>query len=510
METVTRIQVIKAGACSAQDISGCLPIARFVTLLLSALSFTACTVGPDYVKPETPQPTGYMYEDPTGQSVPMEAAWWRAYDDAQLDALVATATADSPNLAAALARVDRAAAAVGIARADLFPQVDFFTSGVRERTSGNTGNTNNSGGTRNRLSSSLGLEWEIDIWGRVRRLSDSALAEAQAEADAFVYAQTLLQTSVAESYFRIRVIDRSIGILERTIRGRYELMQLADLRMRSGLGDDLELAQSRTEWATAAAELEAYRRQRAVAQNALAVLVGTLPEGFIIQPDPDWEIFLPRSPTVIPSELLERRPDISEAEQLVKAASERIGARTAEYFPSIRINGDVGFAASDASNWFTRSSLFGSFGPAIELPLLTGDRTKSRVEQAKADFRELTALYKQQVLDAFRQVEDALAGLQFLSREIDRQGIAARAANNAAVLARQRFDSGLVSYLEVVDTERIALTTNLRLSQLEGEILTSQLALIRSLGGGWQGPGQGLDFQDTYDMAEDTTDQTSL
>ncbi len=470
---------------------------------LSAFSFllTSCTVGPDYEKPETPTPANYTYEDPAKASVPMTSGWWLAYEDPHLDLLIAKATVDSPTLAAALARVDRAAATVGVTRAELFPQVDYFASAARERTSGNTGSAFRNAGTRNNFSTSLGLAWEVDLWGRVRRLTESALAEAQAEADAYAYALVLLQTGVSEAYFRIRVLDRSIGILEKTIVGRFELLQLAQVRQQSGLGDDLELAQARTEWATASAELQAYRRERAVSQNALAVLVGVLPEGFVIEPDAEWTPFLPLSPTVVPSQLLERRPDISQAELLVKAASELIGARTAEYFPRLQITGDVGFASSDVSNWFTRSSLFGALGPSIELPVFTAGRIKSQVEQAKAEFRELSALYKQQVLDAFRQVEDALSGLDYLSREIDSQGIAAKAANDAARLARQRFDSGLVSYLEVVDTERIALSTNLRLNQIQGEILAEQLALIRSLGGGWQSAPQ-MTAEEASDLAE--------
>lgn len=458
------------------------------SLLLAACAciLVACSVGPDYAPPEVDTPIAYRSEYKPDDAVPMQPEWWRDYNDPQLDALIERAMANSPNLAAALARVDRAAAAVGIARSELFPQADFFTEAVRERNSGNTGGFFTSPDSRSRLQSAMGLEWEVDIWGRVRRLSEAALAEAQAQADAYAFASLIVQTSVAETYFRIRILDRSIEILEATVAGRYELLELAQVRQASGLGDDLELAQARTEWASAAAELEAFRRNRLTSQNALAVIVGSLPESFDITPDPDWVASMPASPSVVPSMLLERRPDIAEAERLVAAASELIGARQAEYFPRLQITGDVGFAANDASNWFTRNALFGSIGPSIEVPLFTGGRIKSRVAQAEAEYRELLELYREQVLDAFRQVEDSLASLHYLQLEVDKQNIAASAANTAASLAQQRYESGLVNYLEVVDTERIALATNLRLNQIEGEILNSQLALIRSLGGGWK------------------------
>lgn len=446
----------------------------------------SCTVGPDYEKPLETTPPSYRYGEAVESGETISPEWWLAYNDPRLNELIDQAMTQSPTLAAALARVDRAAATIGVARSELFPQVDFFASAARERVSGNTGGFFSSPDSRDEFSTSLGLAWEIDMWGRVSRLTDAAVAETEAEVDAYAYALVLLQTNVAEAYFRVLVIDRSIGILEKTVAGRYELLELAEIRQRSGLGDDLELAQARTEWATAVAELEAFRRERAISENALAVLTGTFPDNLTIAPEPDWEPSIPASPIVVPSELLERRPDIAEAERLVAAASEIIGARMAEYYPRIQINGDVGFAASDASNWFTRNALFGSLGPSIELPLLTGDLTKSRVEQAKAEYREILSLYREQVLEAFRGVEDALASLLYLKREIASQTIAAEAADTAARFARQRFESGLVNYLEVIDTERIALTSNLRLNQIRGEQIAAQLELIRNLGGGWQ------------------------
>ncbi|WOO39759.1 efflux transporter outer membrane subunit [Rubellicoccus peritrichatus] len=461
--------------------------------LLCLTLLTSCTVGPDYEKPVETPPVNYRYGEAADSSELVSPEWWLAYSDVRLNELIDQAMAQSPTLAAALARVDRAAATIGVARSELFPQVDFFTSAARDRVSGNTGGFFSSPNSRNEYSTSLGLAWEIDMWGRVRRLTDAAVAETEAEVDAYAYALVLLQSNVAEAYFRVLVIDRSIGILEKTVAGRLELLELAEIRQRSGLGDDLELAQARTEWATAVAELEAFRRERAISENALAVLTGNFPDNLTITPNLEWEPSIPASPIVVPSDLLERRPDIAEAERLVAAASEIIGARIAEYYPRIQINGNVGFAASDASSWFTRNALFGSLGPSLELPLLTGDLTKSRVEQAKAEYSEILSLYREQVLEAFRGVEDALASLLFLKREIASQSIAAEAADTAARLARQRFESGLVNYLEVIDTERISLTTNLRLNQIRGEQIAAQLELIRNLGGGWKSDDIGED-----------------
>lgn len=452
---------------------------------LAALLLGGCMVGPDYEKPNPQAPSELRYEN---NVLPDElsANWWTAYNDPQLTAIIEQATRHNPDVSAALARVDRAAASVGVARSDLFPQVDFFTEASRVRQSGNLTNPGGPATTRNRFESALGLAWELDVWGRVRRITNSALAEAQAAADAYGYAIVLVQTFTAEQYFQIRTLDERISILEKTVVGRKESLDLVEVRRQSGLADDLEYYQARTEWSVARSGLEGFRRRRALAENALAILTGAYPSEFSLPVDPDWHAMLPISPSAVPSQLLERRPDLAQAENLVKAASELIGARIAEYFPRIQITGDVGFAASDASNWFTRSSLFGSLGPSVSVPVFTAGRIASQVDEAKADYRELLQLYKGQVLTAFQEVEDALAALQFLQVQVAAQQDAADSARAAADLALRRYENGLVNYLEVVDTERTALNNALALVELENELFAQQLALIRALGGGWR------------------------
>ncbi|QYY36406.1 efflux transporter outer membrane subunit [Ruficoccus sp. ZRK36] len=454
---------------------------------LVALGVGGCMVGPDYERPDLETPAELRYEDKATQER-MSAQWWAAYDDPELTALIETATEANPDIGAALARVDRAAASVGVARSELFPQVDFFTEAVRQRSSGNQTQPYGDASTRNNFSSALGLAWELDVWGRVRRLSASALAEAQAQADAYGYAVVLVQTMVGQQYFEIRTLDQRIEFLERTVKGRRESLDLVEVRRSSGLADDLEFFQARTEWSIARSELEGFRRRRALAENALAILLGAYPSDFSVSADPDWVPYLPPSPGAVPSTLLERRPDLAQAENLVRAASERIGARTAEYFPRIMITGDVGFSAADAGNWFTRSSLFGSLGPSVSMPVFNAGRVASQVDEAKAEYRELLEFYRGQVLTAFREVEDALAALETLRHQIAAQRDAATDARSAADLAQQRYENGLVNYLEVVDTERTALNNALILAELENALYARQLDLIRALGGGWTRP----------------------
>ncbi|MGE9293296.1 MAG: efflux transporter outer membrane subunit, partial [Puniceicoccales bacterium] len=302
---------------------------------LVALGVGGCMVGPDYERPDLETPAELRYEDKATQER-MSAQWWTAYDDPELTALIETATEANPDIGAALARVDRAAASVGVARSELFPQVDFFTEAVRQRSSGNQTQPYGDASTRNNFSSALGLAWELDVWGRVRRLSASALAEAQAQADAYGYAVVLVQTMVGQQYFEIRTLDQRIEFLERTVAGRKESLDLVEVRRSSGLADDLEFYQARTEWSIARSELEGFRRRRALAENALAILLGAYPSDFSLPADPDWVPYLPPSPSAVPSTLLERRPDLAQAENLVRVASERIGARVAEYFPRIQ------------------------------------------------------------------------------------------------------------------------------------------------------------------------------
>ncbi|MBC2595182.1 efflux transporter outer membrane subunit [Ruficoccus amylovorans] len=452
--------------------------------VLLALGVGGCMVGPDYERPDLETPAQLRYED-SAEGEMLTAQWWTAYDDPELTALIETATEANPDIGAALARVDRAAASVGVARSELFPQVDFFTEAMRQRSSGNQTRPYGDASTRNNFASALGLAWELDVWGRVRRLSASAMAEAQAQADAYGYAIVLVQTLVAQQYFEIRTLDQRIEFLEKTVAGRKRSLDLVEVRRNSGLADDLEFYQASTEWSIARSELEGFRRRRALAQNALAILMGTYPSDFALAPDPGWVPYLPPAPPAVASTLLERRPDLAQAESVVRAASERIGARVAEYFPRIQITGDVGFAAADAGNWFTRSSLFGSLGPSVSMPVFNAGRISSQVDEARAEYRELLELYRGQVLTAFKEVEDALAALRTLHIQIEAQQDAASAARSAAEVAQQRYETGLVNYLEVVDTERTALNNALLLAELENSLYARQLDLIRALGGGW-------------------------
>jgi len=456
---------------------------------ISILSFGGCAVGPQRSVPEITPPAGFKNEIaqgvPTAGTLP-DVRWWRVYGDGVLDVLVERAMAESPDVTAAFARVERSAAIAGLAQSALFPSLDFVGSANRQRSSGNTGKTSTPASMSNRFSNALGLDWEVDMWGRVHRLQESADASALAEARAYDYVVLTLRAKVVEAYFNIRVLDRSVEILRKTVEFRKTAQKLVRLRNVSGLADEFEAAQTDTELAGTLAELKSYERKRALAENALAILVGAYPAEFALAVDATWQPPSLKIPQALPSELLQRRPDIIEAELLVRAASAKIGASYAAYYPKITLTGDVGFTAGKLSNLYEQNSLFGSMGPAVTWNVFNSGYTESQVAQSEAEYRQLVALYRKQVLTAFGEVEDALASLSYLQAELAARKDASVSAERASTLARERHKNGLVSTLELMDSERAALNTALAWTQTMGVQLTQSVELTRALGGGWE------------------------
>ncbi|MGF1655983.1 MAG: efflux transporter outer membrane subunit [Verrucomicrobiales bacterium] len=432
-----------------------------------------CTVGPDYEPPQVDAPESFRG---ASQGRPTPGRWWESFGDVTLNKLITQATQVSPDIDRALARLDQAQARAGGERAELLPEIGYFVDAVRDRRGGAESQTLRAGGSV--------LSWELDAWGRLRRLDRAAQRDLEAAAAALQGAVLLLQTSVADTYFALRGLDASIAVLSSTVDGREERRQLIELRAETGLANDLEAAQARTEWATALASLESLRRQRVLTENALSALLSAPTEQRFFPADQSWEVRQPSLPSGLPSELLLRRPDLREAERLLAASSELVGARLAEFFPRLTLRGEAGGSASQIADWFRSAGLLGLIESNLAGPLFDGGRISSRVQEARAVFRELSASYLAQVQTAFREVEDGLAEVEFFQKELRAQEIAAEAANRAASLARDRFDSGLVNFLEVVDTERTALETSLRLVEVRASLNRARVSLIRSLGGG--------------------------
>jgi multidrug efflux pump len=468
--------------------------AAALVLLLAVLPAKAglLTIGPDYHQPSNSVPSEYKSEElgawKAGRpldNVP-KGSWWQVFEDERLNELESQALASNQDLKAAFARVDQARATARVARSELMPNLNFDPSYVRQRYSPNQdpsfGNV-----TANTFSTPLDLSYEVDLWGRVRRSFESARADAQASLASYYGVLLRLQGDVAQNYFAIRALDAEILIVNGTVDLRKQQVQLVQSRFNGGIGNDLDVAQAQTELATTEAEAASLERRRAELENAIAILVGANPSSFHLAADTNqWRPQPPDIPAGLPGELLERRPDIAEAERQLASANARIGVAKASFFPVLTLTGSGGYVSADIDSLFKWDSRTWSFGPSLTLPLFAGGRNKANYRRSQAAYQESVAHYRQQVLVAFGDVEDSLSGIHHLSTQAEAQGRAVTNARRAANLATDRYRSGIVSYLEVVDASREALQAERGEAQLSGQRLIATVQLIKAMGGGWQ------------------------
>jgi multidrug efflux system outer membrane protein len=331
----------------------------------------------------------------------------------------------------------------------------------------------------------LDLSYEVDLWGRVRRSFRSAREQAQAGAAAYQNVLLSLQADVAQTYFLIRSIDLDRRVVAETIELRQKNLALVESLHQGGAGSALDVGQAQTELASAEADLLGMQLQRAQLENALAVLCGQTPSGFALEET--TRIYQPPEiPIGLPADLLERRPDVAEAERSMAAASEGIGIAKAAFFPSIQLTGRAGVESADLKDIFNWENHIWSLGPNISLPLFEGGRNRAGMERARAAYEEAVAQYRSRVLAAFHEVEDGLAGLRLLKEQFDAQTRAVDAARKVADLSRSRYREGLSSYFEVVQTDRTALENELLAYQLNGQRLVTTVQLVKALGGGWR------------------------
>ncbi len=461
-------------------------------ILALSSGLTGCTLGPDYQRPEVQVPTAFREEAPWKDAVPADVldkgAWWRIYGDPVLDGLQDRALSANQNLKAAIARVDQARAAARITESTLYPRLDLDPSGQRSRSSADL-----SGGqavTMTTLRMPLDLSYEIDLWGRVRRSVESSTAQYEASQAEMQNVLLTLQADLTRNYFNMRSLDAQLDLLRRTIELRNRNLQLVTSLFNNGQVGRLEVAQAETELANAQADTAALKRRRAAAEHALAVLVGEPVANFILPlPPPNLDVRPPQIAAGLPSSLLERRPDIAAAERRMIAANARIGMAEAAFFPAVNLTGSAGYASEELSRLFQWDNRTWSLGPFISLPVFDAGRNRAQLTQTEAAWQEAVASYRQQVLVAFREVEDALSDLRILAEQMEAQQRALKAARQAAELSGKRYRAGMVSYLEVVVSERTALVTELLANQVLEQHFQASVSLVKALGGGWQDPG---------------------
>ncbi|MGZ8898654.1 MAG: efflux transporter outer membrane subunit [Limisphaerales bacterium] len=417
-----------------------------------------------------------------------KGAWWEMFGDHVLNLLEEQASGGNLDLRAALQRLEQARATARIRRGELFPEGAINSSYRRERYSPNQ-EPSFGAITADTIRVPLDLSYEIDLFGRVRRGFEAARAEAEASRAAFHNLMLTLQADVAINYFRLRALDSEIEAVARTVGLRQEQLGMVRGRTEAGAGNELDLARAETELANAQAESSGLARQRAELENALAILTGNHPSQFQISPDPTKSTAWGPEPPVVPvglsSDLLERRPDVAEAERQIAAANARLGIAKMAAFPVLRLTGSGGYVSGDFQNLFDWDSRVWSIGPSFSIPLFAGGRNRANKARALAAYEEAVFRYRQRVLVAFADVENSLAALRFLAEQKAAQDRALQNARRAAELAQARYVAGIVGYLDVVDANRAVLQTERASVQLAGQRFASAVQLIKALGGGW-------------------------
>ncbi len=460
-----------------------------LSLLVAAGVLSACAVGPNYESPRNLSAKDWKEASAENKgAIQLQQKWWEIFGDAKLNELEEEALKGNYQLQAAAARVRQARAIARVSEADLFPTVNFDPDAQRNRQSANRpaqpGSTIRDY-TANRFRVPIDMAYEIDFWGKMRRASESAVARAQAAQYGYQTITLTMAGDIAQNYFALRSLDAEREILRNTISLRRKGLEIARSRYRGGISSELDVTRGEAEIAATEAELIGIGKRRAELENAIAVLVGKIPSDFKLSEQAS-NSNVPKIPIGLASELLQRRPDVAEAERQLAARNAEIGVAKAAFFPAIRLTGQAGFESADLSDILRGASRIWTAGIGVVVPIFEGGRNKANVERAKAVFDENLAQYQGRVLVAFQEVESALAGLRILAEQSDAEARAVSNAQKSSQISTSRYKAGLVTYLEVIDTERTTLANQRLMAQLAGQRMVSSVALIKALGGRWQ------------------------
>jgi len=454
---------------------------------LLSLLLVGCAVGPDYQPVDAPLADGYYESRDWKVAEPADSlpkgAWWTVFGDVQLNALEQQAAEASPQLAAAIARFDQALAVFHGDRAALFPQLQVVGDASRSRAAGDF-RSPTAATVSESYSLVLDMGYELDLWGRVRRTTEAAGAAVEASAADYQAVLLSLQAEVARTYFGLRSRDAEIALLDATVKLRREALNMVQSRFDNGVANRLELAMAEAELASTEAEAVVLRRSRGELEHALAVLVGEMPSSFRIAASP-LDLQPPQLRPGLPSQLLERRPDIAAAERRVAAANARIGAAKGAFFPTISLGGQVGAMSADLADLSEWDNRVWGLGPSFYLPIFQGGRLSAALKRNAAAYDESVATYREAVLTALREVEDSLLAISVLDRQGEALQRAEDAARLAASLSERRYKIGAVSYQEVIDTQRTELQARRSTVVQLGERLQASISLVKALGGGW-------------------------
>jgi multidrug efflux system outer membrane protein len=421
------------------------------------------------------------------QAQPAEAQprgeWWKAFGDPLLDDLIARADRNSTSVQLAGARLNQARALLRTANADRLPQVGVNAGASR----GNLANLPGDPTPNNLFTAGASAAWEADVFGRLAKASQAAAHDAQASEALLQSTRLLVQSDVAQSYFTLRALDAERALVQQSVEAYRDTLRLTERRYQAGDVAELDLARVKAEVASTESQALALDRSRAEAEHALAVLLGEVPSQFTLGslPDAGWSGTPPVVPPGVPSTLLTRRPDVAAAQSSMLAAQKRVGVAQAAWFPDVSLTANGGFASTDLGDLFKWSARSWGIGALLSLPLFDGGRRAAGVQSANAQWDAAAAGYREQVLVAFKDVEDQLSALRLLADQANAQAQAVDAASRASVLSSTRYRNGYVSQLEVLDARRSELANRRQALQVRAAQYQATVGLIRALGGGW-------------------------
>ena len=458
--------------------------------LVSVLSIAGCAVGPKYNRPAVEVPPAYKEVGDWKPAQPNEqnlgGAWWQIFQDQQLNALEDQINVSNQNLKAAEAQYTQTRAVLRYYRADYYPSITAGAAATRNRISNNRppGHLSSNGATYNDYQIPVQLSYELDVWGRVRKTVESQREQAQASAADLATVNLSLHAQLALFYFQARSLDAQEQLLNSTVAQYEQAFQLTDTRFKGGLASEVEVQQASTQLETTRAQAIDVGVQRSQYEHAIATLVGKPASSFHLSPLPLTSP-PPSIPLELPSELLERRPDIAAAERRMAAANAQIGVAKAAYYPNISLGATGGFESGVITTLLSGPSILWSVGASAIAPIFDAGRRRANTDQAIAAYDQTVANYRETVLTGFQQVEDNLAALRILEKEADTQQRAVLASQKYLELALTRYRGGITSYLEVTTAQSAALTDEVTAVNILGRRLTSAVLLVQALGGGW-------------------------
>jgi multidrug efflux system outer membrane protein len=458
---------------------------RRLTAALLAFPLAACMMGPSYHRPSVAVPSEYRYEVAEAQDA-ANTTWWQQFQDPVLDSLITEALAHNLNVQIAAANVEQAAAVLTQAKAPLYPQVNAGGSGTRERGSESAAVPIPASVPNPQTSYQVlaGASWELDLWGRIRRLSEAARAQMLAAEEARRGVILSLVASVANGYLQLRALDEQLVIALRTKEVYGESVRLFELQHKHGLKSRMTVEQARTQYETAAAVVPQIETQIAQTENALSVLLGRnpgpIPRGRSID-----AVAMPEIPAGVPSQVLERRPDIREAEQRLVAANAQIGAAKALHFPTISLTGAYGTVSADLGGLFKGPARVWSYAGSITGPIFAGGAISAQVRQTEAARKAAELGYVAAIQSAFADVDGALVSRQKLAEQLAAQGRLVVASREYARLARLQFDGGVAPYFTVLQAEQQLFPAELNEVQLRASLFAATVNVYKAMGGGW-------------------------